>query len=146
RPVQEDLEPELDDLSDASEPLAFSVAIKSDPERLLKGVYQATVTPRGLRLSKAKAKPFLVPIGSLVTYLGGNRLSIILDQREVEIRINKFRSYQNRLARDVAALLKKGNPLDPDGYSLEWYLFIPAILPLGIPILTLGGALPFLLG
>jgi hypothetical protein len=144
-PLREEAEPEFED-SELSKPLAFRVTIKSDPEKLLKGIYQATVTRRGLKLSKAKTEPMLVPLGTPVTYLGSNRLSVTLDEREVEVRINKLRAYQNRLARDVAAFLKKGRPLDPNGYALEWYLFIPAVLPLGIPILTLGGALPAVLG
>jgi len=29
---------------------------------------------------------------------------------------------------------------------MEWYLLIPVILPLGIPVITLGGAIPGALG
>jgi hypothetical protein len=53
----------------------------------------------------------------------------------------KLGAYQNRLARDVAAFLDKRR-LDPRSYGMEWYLYVPAALPIGIPILTMGGALP----
>ncbi|HEV3263593.1 MAG TPA: hypothetical protein VG013_42550 [Gemmataceae bacterium] len=141
RRAEPDERAEVDD-----RPFEFKAVIKRDPDKSLKGAYQARVTPRGLRLTKAKKDPFLVPVGTPVTYLGGNRLALTLDGREVEVHVTKFRSYQQRLARDVAAFLKGKKQLDPGSYAMEWYLLVPAALPLGIPIITLGGALPAALG
>jgi len=46
-PMRDEQEPEFEDAPEFPEPLAFRVSIKSDPEKLLKGTYQATVTQRG---------------------------------------------------------------------------------------------------
>jgi hypothetical protein len=53
----------------------------------------------------------------------------------------------NRLARDLAAYLDGDGPAPRAGdYALPWYLFIPVVVPLGIPLLTLGGILPVAVG
>jgi hypothetical protein len=73
-------------------------------------------------------------------------LTAEIDGRRVDLHIAQFRLYRERLARDLAVFLREGKPLDARGYALEWYLFVPAVLPLGIPLITLGGALPGALG
>ncbi len=135
-----------DEESTSTEPLKFKVVIKNDPDKVLDGTYQATVTSHGLKLSKKKAKPVLLPIGTPARYAGGNRLTATLDDRQVEIRVSQYLIYQKRLAKDLAKYLKSKKQLNPAGYKMEWYLLIPVILPLGIPVITLGGAIPGALG
>jgi len=126
--------------------LEFKVVFKNDPKKVLKGVYQAMVTNDGLRLIKKNGNPVLIPFGTPANYLGGNRLTVTLDDRPVEVRISQFLIYQKRLAKDLVAFLKSGKPLKRRGYAMERYLLVPVVLPLGIPLLTLGGALPGALG
>ena len=141
--AEEDLE---DQESKSPKPLEFKVVIKNDPDKELAGTYQATVTSKGLKLSKKKEKPVLIPIGTSASYPGGNRLTVTLNERQVEIRVSQFLIYQKRLAKDLAKYLKSNKPLNPAGYRMEWYLLIPVILPIGIPVITLGGAIPGALG
>ena len=140
-------EEDLEDQETASlKPLEVKVVIKKDPDKVLDGTYQALVTSRGLKLSKKKERPVLIPIGTPARYVGGNRLTVTLDGRQVEIRVSQFLIYQKRLAKDLAKYLKSKKRLNPAGYKMEWYLLIPVILPIGIPIITLGGAIPGALG
>src|SRR6266567_6852490 len=74
----------------SAKPLEFKVVIKNDPDKVLDGAYQATVTSHGLKLSKKKAKSVLLPIGTPARYAGGNRLTATLDDRQVEIRVSQF--------------------------------------------------------
>jgi hypothetical protein len=61
--------------------------------------------------------------------------------------ITKRFSYQNRLARDLASFLDGSGPMPrPAAYALPWYFYIAVVLPLGIPVVTLGGAIPIALG
>jgi hypothetical protein len=130
----------------ASEPYPFTVTVLRDPDGQLKGGYRAQCTARGLQLTKKQGKPFCIPVGTPVTNLSRNRLGLTLDGRRIEVRVTKLAAYQNRLARDVSAFLRGEGGLDPQGYRIEWYLLVPALLPLGIPVLTLGGALPAVFG
>jgi len=143
--LESDEDPD-DQESAPSKPLEFKVVIKNDPDKVLDGTYQATVTSKGLKLSRKKEKPVLIPIGTPARYPGGNRLTVTLDERQVEIRVSRFLFYQKRLAKDLAKYLKSKKQLDPAGYKMEWYLLIPVILPIGIPVITLGGAIPGALG
>ena len=62
--------------------------------------------------------------------------------REVSVTVAKFGAYPARIARDVVAFLSgRKRVLYRADYKLEWYLFVPALLPIGIPILTKGGAI-----
>jgi WD40 repeat protein len=128
-------------------PVEFRAVVKTDPDKLLKGVFMARVTAEGLRLRQGRKHDLLLPVGTPARYLEGNRLTIELEGREVTFTVVKFGAYQARLARDVAAFLAgRKRALYRQDYPLEWYLFLPAVLPLGIPIITLGGALPCALG
>jgi glucose/arabinose dehydrogenase len=123
-------------------PLTFRATVKDDPDRELKGVFQAKVTDEGLELTQGRKHDILVPVGSRAKYLGGVTFRVEIDGRGVTFRVNQFGTYQNLIARDVAAFLRdEKGPLDPRKYRLEWYLLLPALLPAGIPIITLGGAL-----
>jgi hypothetical protein len=128
-------------------PMKFKLTVKADPDRKLKGVFEATLNDEGLKVKQGKKHNYLVPIGSRAIYDGKNIIVLEIDEREVEFKVMQFGAYQHRLARDVVAYLKgKKERLNPKRYKLEWYLLAPAVLPFGIPILTLGGALPCAIG
>jgi hypothetical protein len=118
-----------------------------DPKARLKGRLQARWAPEGLLLRQPKSDEILVPVGSEAETLGPGKFSVEVGRRQVTLAVAGVALYQQRLAEDVVAYLngKRRGP-DPRGYSIPWYLFAPAFLPLGIPIVTLGGALWAALG
>jgi WD40 repeat protein len=121
---------------------AFKAVVKDDPREALKGTLQATVTREGVRLHQGRKVDLLLPPGTRAKYLQGNQLRAEVDGRPVTLAVNRFGSYQARMARDVSEFLAgRRRSLDPKDYRLEWYLYLPAVLPMGIPILTVGGAI-----
>jgi hypothetical protein len=46
----------------------------------------------------------------------------------------------------AAFLSGGGDPPVVTSYSLPWYFYVVSALPMGIPILTLGGAIPAMIG
>ncbi len=128
-------------------PMKFKLAVKADPDRKLKGIFDAELTDEGIRVWQGKKRNFVVPVGARAVYDGKNLVALEIDDREVQFNVVLFGSYQHRLAKDVVAYLKgKRERLHPQHYKLEWYLLVPAVLPFGIPIITLGGALPCAIG
>jgi hypothetical protein len=122
-------------------PVEFNVSVKSDPQKVLKGVFNATVTAEGLRLRQGRQHNLLLPVGTPAQYLESTHFLLEIEGREVSLTVAKLWSYQARIARDVVAFLRgRKRVLHRADYKLEWYLFLPALLPLGIPILTQGGA------
>jgi hypothetical protein len=128
-------------------PVSFQVTVKSDSKKEFKWGCKAEVDQDGLWIRKGK-KELLVPVGAAAEHLGRNRLAVELENgRRLELVVAKFGSYLNRLTEDVVKYLNgERRSMRSAGYRLEWYLFIPAVLPLAIPILTLGGAIPCALG
>ena len=149
-PVVEPIEEEIPARVRAasSQGFSFIVAIKRDPRKKLKGSYQGRLTTAGLQLQQGKKEPILLPRGCGAEYLGGNRLSVTVEDVAVEMMVSRrLAGYQNRLARDVATYLNGDLPILPiDNYSLPWYLTTLVLLPLAIPIVTLGGLVPALIG
>jgi hypothetical protein len=143
---------EDDDLDDSpqsrrSRAFAFKIQVKKDPKRELKGQFQATATTNGLRLQQGKKWDLRVPVGSEARHQKGNVLTVDIEGRRVDLAIASFTLYRERLAQDLTRLLQgKRDGLDPERYQVPWYLYAPAVLPLGIPIITLGGAIPGALG
>jgi hypothetical protein len=132
----------------SSKGFSFIVAIQRDPRKQLKGRFQGQLTTAGLQLQQGKKEPILLPRGCGAEYLGGNRLSVTVEDAAVVLTVSRrLAGYQNRLARDVAAYLNGDLAHLPiDNYSLPWYLTTLVLLPLAIPILTLGGLVPALIG
>jgi hypothetical protein len=122
-------------------PLQFKVAVK-DPDGLLKGTFAAEATEDGLEM-KVKNNQVVIPVGTKAKYLGGNKLAVDHEDRRLELTVSKHFHYVHRLARDLADFLN-GNieALEAQDYRMPWYIYAPAVLPIGIPILTLGGAVP----
>jgi len=126
--------------------MAFNAMVKSAPRGAAKGRFQCEISNAGLTLTQRK-KVITIPAGTTASYAGKNRLDIELPDYRLEVQVTKFGSYQNRLAKDIATFLSTGGnaPRIAD-YSLPWYFYAISALPLGIPIITLGGAIPAALG
>ncbi len=122
-------------------PFTFKVVVK-DPDHKLEGTLPATITPDGLELTNKKKKVFL-PAGGGGRHLRGNTLAVPHEDRELKLTVQKPFYQVNRVSQDLAAFLAGDRSrLQASDYRLPWYLIAAAVLPLGIPILTLGGALP----
>ena len=122
----------------------IKVIVKGHPKASANGRWIGTLSPQGLTLTR-KSQVISVPVGSQSVYSGDNRLSVPHADGHLYLQIASFGCYQNRLACDLAEWLsgKREMPLESN-YSLERSLFALCVLPFGIPVLTLGGALPAL--
>jgi hypothetical protein len=95
------------------------------------------VSPRGLRLVSGNQDEVFVPLGTPVRYLGGNRLAVPLDDREIELAIGNLTIYRQRLARDVATFLSGDRALPwPADYHWPWYVYLLWLAPAGLPLLA----------
>jgi hypothetical protein len=123
----------------------FAVAL-NDPDGVWKGRFQAQLSNQGLELFQ-EGNVLLLPVGSPARHLRRNVLTVTCGGREVKLTVTKLLSYQNRLAHDLAEYLNGDRPLPRAAdYALTWYFYVPVALPVGIPVLTLGGALPAAIG
>jgi WD40 repeat protein/DNA-directed RNA polymerase subunit RPC12/RpoP len=121
-------------------PIEIKVKICKDPAAVLKGQFQATLQPDGLTIHQGRKLTHFVPRGSLAKHLGGNRLLVSLDDRQIELALVKFGCYEKRLAADVTAFLNGQKPtLSVNDYNRSWYLGAVCTLPLAM---ILGGILP----
>lgn len=128
------------------QPIEFKVKIRHDPHEVLAGEYKAKLTRKGLYLSK-KDERELLPVGTPADYLEGARFSATFGGRRVEMQVYHFGFYQQLLARDLARYLDgKKRSLRRDKYPLPWYLYLPTVLPLGIPFVARGGPIPYGVG
>jgi WD40 repeat protein len=124
-----------------AEPWVFPLIVRHDPAGKVKGVWHGCVTGEGLRLSRKNRPDILIRVGAAARYLEGNRLKVCWGDRDVELAVTGFAFYQQTLARDLCQFLNgERTPLDKRKYAIPPTLYLPALLPLGIPILTLGGA------
>ena len=124
----------------------LNVVVKSEPKGFAKGRFQCAGNPEGLVLKQGKTELVLRP-GSRAEYLGNNRFAVSLDAHRLEVTVAKFGSYQNRLASDLAGFLRGDRPFpDANAYALPWYFYLISALPIGIPVITLGGAIPAAIG
>lgn len=125
--------------------LSFQLRVMKDPEKQFRGVLQARLIPEGLRV-KVKKEQVLIPIGTPARR-SGTKITLDYEGRTIEMVLQGFNIYQKRLAEDLVAFLNgELDELHAEDYSLPWTLYIPVILPLGIPIVTLGGAIPAMVG
>src|SRR5262249_42793428 len=116
-------------------PLFFPVLVR-DPDRVLKGLWDAELTEAGLRLTRPRHSAGFAPGGKgPARHLGGPRLAVKFHGREVELELDKPRVDQARLARDVADYLNGARgPLDPGGYRVPRSLWLLPLATVGIPI------------
>lgn len=126
--------------------MSLNVQVKSEPRGGAKGQYQCEITDQGVTLKQRK-KQFEIPVGSDVTYQGKNLIAVQLPDSRLTLTVGKFGTYQNRLTKDLAEFLAgRAHPPVVSDYKLPWYFFVLSLLPLGIPVMTLGGALPGMIG
>jgi hypothetical protein len=126
--------------------MAFHVVVKSDPAKFAKGQFGCEMTQEGLTLTQGKTV-IQIATGAKANYAGANRIDVALPDHRLELTIAKFGIYKNRLAKDLAAFLSEGGePPIIGNYSLPWYFYAMAALPLGIPLITVGGAIPLAAG
>ena len=124
----------------------LNVMVKSEPRSVAKGQFQCRISAGAITLIQRK-KQIEIPVGVNANYLGKNRIGVTLPEGRLELFVTKFGCYQDRLAKDMAAFLAGGQGApEPGDYSLPWYLYAVSALPLGIPVLTLGGAIPAVIG
>src|SRR5262245_10454362 len=129
-------------MSQASASFDFKAVVKNDPAKLLKGQVQCRLTPQGLRLQQGKKLDLLLPVGTAASDGEGGRFRVRVEGREVELAVASWALYPHRLARDVCAFLQgQRPPLARQEYAVPPCLYVPAVLPLGIPFLTQGGAI-----
>jgi hypothetical protein len=126
--------------------MEFGAAVKSDSAGQLRGAVKCVLTPGGMSIGKGKSGvPLMIAQGTPARYDGGNRFSIDAGGgRTLALAVNKFGSYQNRIAREVASYLGGGGratPPDAAEFKLEPYMLVPAVLPFGIMAVTRGGAI-----
>jgi hypothetical protein len=131
----------------------FKVILKNDPQKKLKGQFQATLTDRGLLLKKGKQPDILIPIGTAVPATDGGEIKLPIDDRTVDCTVfdfsfDWFSLYWERLSRDIVAFLR-GERSCPrlSEYRMPWYLYAPASLPLPILFATMRiGLMPAAIG
>ncbi len=120
--------------------VSFGLLFFHDPDRLLRGRVEAELTLDGLRVRLRSRHALYVPVlgPHPARYLGGNRLAVFLDGREVTVALVKARTDLNRLARDVAAFLN-GRRAEVNGraYALPWKLTLLPWLALAVPFLAI---------
>jgi len=122
--------------------MEFTARIKSDSAGLLKGAAKCRVNAQGMELIKGAQAAVQIPIGTPAINESKNIVVLPLGERTIQLIVGKFGSYQERLARDLAAFLRSEKPLPLAGdYALEPYLWVLALLPFGIMAVTGGGAI-----
>jgi hypothetical protein len=134
------------------------LGVGHDPDREMKGDYIGELTDAGLRMRQGDDR-FRIKIGSPVLHRRRNQIELKVDGRPVQFLVKGFaqgdgpplppqmgglRINRYRLAADLVGFLQgeRDKPLRIQDYLLPWYLFAVGALPLGIPIVTLGGWIP----
>jgi hypothetical protein len=123
--------------------MPFYVDVKSEPKGFSQGRrFLCEIQNRELVLKKGK-ETIEIPVGIHAHSLEKNRLEVQIDDYTIELTIAKLGYYQNQLADDLVSFLngEMESPVLSD-YRLPWYFFVISVLPIGIPIITLGGAIP----
>jgi hypothetical protein len=140
------LEPRIPVKPMPTPPLIFAVKVKPSRKHSLQGRYQARLDRKGLQLSRKK-DVIDIPVGSSASYVSGPALQVEHNGADVKLTIAKPGWYCERLAGDLADFLNGDGPLPrARDYQLPWYFWALAMLPAGIPILTIGSAIWAALG
>lgn len=127
--------------------MAMKVTVESEPRNVAKGVFDCKVTANGLVLAQPNRQDIVIPVGTPSQQVEKNRIAVGLTDCRLEITITESGTYVERLTQDLVAFVTgRGNPPVLSRYSVPWYFHVISLLPLGIPILTLGGAIWAALG
>jgi hypothetical protein len=104
----------------------------SDSDAGIKGRCPATVSAEGVILSPAGKDKVVLPIGTNVKYQGGNRLSVDLGSRKLELAVERSFSAQNLFTHDLSAFLNGDiQTIQSNDYVFPWYLMVLSVLPFG---------------
>jgi hypothetical protein len=82
--------------------MALNIVVKAEPRNAAKGQFQCQISADAVTLTQRK-KQIAIPVGVDARYAGKNQIDVTLPDCRLEMRVTKFGSYQNRLARDIAA-------------------------------------------
>jgi hypothetical protein len=124
------------------EPWTFAAKVRNDPDGVLKGAFECRVSAQRIRFQQAGKADLKATIPARARYCDGSTFAVELEGREVEFTINEGTLYGGRLARDVARFLKGKGPMPQrEDYKVPLWLYVPAVLPLGIMAVTQGGAI-----
>ena len=127
-------------------PINLRVIVKTKTDAIKKGNYSAVLDEEGLLLKNRKGD-IDIPVGTPTTYEGKNNLTVEIEGEPVKMQIARFRTYQNRFTEEVAAFLnKETSRVRIADFEIPWYMFILVMLPWGVPIITLGGLAPIVIG
>jgi hypothetical protein len=114
--------------------LVFPVMVTRDPDRVLRGRMDGELTADGLYLRKPRVPPAFAAAGARARYLGGNRLAVTVEGREIELAVVQPRTSTHHLAKDAAAFLAgKGDFPNGQAYRLPWYLYAIPFLFIALP-------------
>ena len=130
-----------------SKPFVVGAAVKTNPLGTLQGNFQCTLTPHGIVFKQGKKLEFLIPVGTRAEYLKANRMRLHLPEYQIEMTVTRMGAYTFRLTRDLVSFLNGQSAVPQwEDYKLPGYLWALALLPVGIPIMTMGGAIPGAIG
>jgi hypothetical protein len=121
----------------------FSATVKTEPPGVLKGSFKCAVTPHGIQFRQGKTLDFLIPVGTPAEHRPQNRVLVSLPEYRIDMTVVKWGSFADRFARDVALFVSgRGAPPQEHEYKMPVYLWVLALLPIGMPVITRGGAIP----
>jgi hypothetical protein len=121
--------------SGAKRAFVFRIQVAYDPEHRLTGELQARVSGGGLELRDRRGQFYDIPVGSKAIYLGGNRLSVDLGSRMLELRIDQRYCQRAALAADLVAFLSgRRGELRLGDYRPRRAVRLLALVPLLLPI------------
>jgi hypothetical protein len=112
------------------------VKVRVDSAKLLNGSFDAELTDEGLALFRRDEEVLLVPPGTRAFHVGGRVIGVYPGERRLELRVCRWGWDERKLARDLTAFLNEECPaLHRDDYPISPLWFLPALLPLGLPLL-----------
>jgi hypothetical protein len=113
----------------------FDLRVEHDPERQVSGRITGRVTPDGLRLFGWREQEYNLPIGTAATYLGGDRLTVEVGRREIEVKVTERGINTSRFARDLADFLNgERAAMYRSDYLPSKLPCLLAVMPLVIPL------------
>lgn len=99
--------------------------------------YSGLIFVEGLLLSRGGER-VLIPVGAAAAYEGDDRLTVELHGKKQGLRLLRSQTRTNTLAFDLARFLnRQAEALDIEHYYKPTYLYLIALLPLGLLLFTL---------
>src|SRR5579885_2461667 len=122
-----------------AESFECTLRVTSDSFGLMRGTVRGRITREGLMLQQ-KGEQELIPVGVAASYLGNTALCVDMEARRLEISVAQHGCYPQKLAEDLAAFVGGSKKtLRRGDYFLPWYLYAAALLPVGMPAVSLVG-------